>query len=172
MILEFIISQWKIVAIAILTGSLSLMTHLWRNAEDGKQTLEIEFRLKVAAAEKATQEVKDRSTKTLETINADHQALLESAKNNAVANYLRANPRAVLGNPAACACPGSGSLRLPNLPATSSVAGTPDCAKPSDAVSAECLPPADFIKSCASDALQVTEWARWARMNHLPVEGE
>lgn len=173
MIAEFLLSNWKAVAICLLSAALSAMTHLYLGAEDGKRQIEIEFKLKIAAAEAATKEVQDRSTQTLEKIHADHAALLAQAQDNAVANYLRAHPRAVLVDAAACSCPGNATgLRLPNVPAASSGSGAANGAVAPDAGSGQCIPDAAFIRACAADSLQVIEFQRFVRGNHLPVEGE
>ena len=168
MITSLLLSNWKLVAIAALSAALGLMTHLWLGAEDGKKSLEIEFKLKVAQAEAQTKEVRDRSTKTVETINANHQALLAKAESNAVANYLKAHPPGS-GRPVGL---GSGTFGvLPTTP-LASTASLAESASRAYASPGECVPPERFIKDCADDALQVTEWQRWARGNKLPIEGE
>ena len=157
MIATFLLANWRLVLIAALAGSTVLMFNLWRGAEDGKRSLEIEFRLKVAQAEQATKEVQDRSTKTLEKINATHNAKLAQAKTDAVRNYLTRY--------------GTGGLSVAaGTPAIPGIAYRPG---PPDAAGCECMAPdPGFIQACAQDALTVGEWQSWALGNHLPVEGE
>ena len=176
MITTFLLSQWRLVAIFALTASTALMTHLWLGSESAKRTLEVEFKVKIAQAEKATKDVEDRSKRTLETINADHSILLAQAKSTAVSNYLKAHPPgaavASVSLPGGAAGDGRPGLRMPANSAIAAYSGTANSSGPPDASATECVPPDAFIQSCAQDALTVTEWQRWARMNHLPVEGE
>ena len=158
MIATFLLSNWRLVAILALAGSTALMTHLWLGAEHGKTQLEIEFKLKVAQAQAETQEVKDRSNKTLEKINADHSIQLAQAEKNAIRNYT--------------ARYGTGGLGLPNVPGVTAYASAANGAQVADANACQCVADPAFVRACADDAFQVTEWQRWTRLNHLPVEGE
>ena len=170
--MTFLFSNWKALLIASLSGLLALMTHLYLGERDQKHSVEIEFKLKLAALDEQWQQQKQVAEtaqanfdQTLGDINANHQALLEQAEKNAVKNFLAAR--------------GFGNSRVrpvsaqavPAAPSTYTADGS---ASPDAGSSNATVDPATdkLIRDCAATTVQVTEFQEFVRKNHLPVEGE
>jgi hypothetical protein len=165
-VVEFLVTRWREILIAFLVAAMTTTWNMYTGAKEHGMKLEIEFKLKVEQAEQTAKIVQQRSQQTLERLNANHEKQLAAAKTNAVKNFI-ANQSASTG---------MYGLRLPShgpgFAAGASVAAStslPD-ETPEEPVSFGCT--REFITNAAEDALAVTEWQKWARMNRLPVEGE
>lgn len=172
MVMSFIASNWRVLAMAAMTLALGAVWHLYQGARDERDIIRAEYTAAARAAEAQRKEVEDRSTKTLEKINANHKTDLVAAVANAVANYAKRfnrpdHPRPVAGSAAARFV---GGLRIP---AGQRVGGdVADGACTPDATTANALVDPEFIAQCASTTLMVIEFQQWVMGNRLTVEGE
>ncbi len=143
-----ILTNWKesllLGAAACLVLLFVLLKHAW--TEVAEKTAVIDSMRREAQA------YKDQSEATAKEINDAIPRMVEQAKKNAYANYLKK-----FGSNAAC---GIGAVRLP----TQHGAG--------EAVSTERTddPTSEFVVACAADAGRLKLWQDWAIANALPVE--
>ena len=147
----WLLANWKLVAIGILSLALALTFKLYRN-EVEKYAL---FRAQVATlGEQAKAEKKRIETehaKVTKEIGDAWAKNLDSVRNNAVTRYrLRDNP---------------GRGFMPGLTLRPQ---EPDGASKEQMDS--CTPDEQFIRDAAEDAAKVTAWQDWARSLNLPVK--
>lgn len=158
-LVEFLLENWRGTVIAVLMASLTLVWNLWTSEKEHNTELEFSFHLKVAQAEAAAKEVEVRSQKTLETINANHDAVLAQAQANA-----KANTKALLARLASRVTVPVG---VPDLSPITPASGAADSTRALDVATIEQL-----IDQCAATTVQVNEFQTFVRNNKLPVEGE
>ena len=153
--MTFLLSNWKLVLIALLTAALALAGNLLLKERDAHIATKTEYRLKLDEAEKARKEVQDRSDSALKKLNDEHTINIRKAKDNAYRNFL--------------ARYGDSICVLPD-PARSDKTNPAGGSETSDGTATERM--ASYATDCAIDATTVIEFQRWVRLNKLPVEGE
>jgi hypothetical protein len=147
--------NWRAVLLAMVTACLMVTWTLYQGAKNATQACRIEYRAASEAAQAQRAEVELRSKKTVERINGNHQKKLDEAILNARSHW-------------AFTC------RLPSQSHVAADATFADSPRPPDGAPSEPMadPVAQLVDHCASATNQVIEWQEWARLNHLPIEGE
>ena len=146
----WLLANWKLVAIVILSLALALTFKLWRGEvkEFAMFKAQVEVLGKQAKAEK--KRIETEHAKVTKEIGDAWAKNLDSVRNNAVARYrLRDNP---------------GRGFMPGLTLRPQ---EPDGASKERLA---CDPDEAFIADAAEDAAKVTAWQDWARSLNLPVK--
>jgi hypothetical protein len=156
-VISILLSNWKLVLIALLTAALALAGNLLLKEREDHVATKTEYRLNLDEAEKARKEVQDRSDSALKKLNDEHTINIRKAKDNAYRNFLAryGDSICVLPQPAA-----------PRSDQADPAGGS----ETSDGTATERM--ASFATDCAIDAGTVKEFQRWVRLNRLLVEGE
>ena len=167
MILELLLSQWKLVLIAALIAAFSFQTHRLSNAEQKIDDIQNQRLVEIAVNQAIINQVKERSQTTVKRINDEHKTVVEQATKNAWSNFVKRYSTGTGFNGSA-----SVGLRLPTNSAGSDFA---DSAKGANGTS-EGIMAFDggllegFAIDCARDAGAVKQWQDWATGNGFPIE--
>ena len=167
MILELLLSQWKLVLIAALIAAFSFQTHRLSNAEQKIDDIQNQRLVEIAVNQAIINQVKERSQTTVKRINDEHKTVVESTKKNAWANFTKR-----YGGTLNASC---GAVSLPIRPYPSAGSDFADSAKGANGTGGE--PMAiditgikQFAESCGRDAGKVKQWQDWATGNGFPIE--
>ena len=176
MILDLLLSQWKLVLIAALIAALSFQTHRLSNAEAEIVEVNSRYHLAIDAAKAETAKAEKQSEVVKNEINASIPKLVESAKANAVELYKRRYQRVEGVNASANLGSGISGGNTPNVGVFNSGSDTTRTTSPNSAESPAkesasmdaCDP--RFIGESAEAAVIIDGWLTWARANQLPFE--
>lgn len=149
-----IVTRWLVVAAAIL-GAFAFG---WLQGAHHEAMKAARFEAATQALGEAAQAHADRIESAqrahLEQINHDLTHNLKTARDGAVDNYLRRNPRWL--------CPsGPGGGAVPGAP--------PDQPDDDGAPGQRLAANPGFIRACAEDAARLSAWQGWATANSIPV---
>lgn len=176
MILDLLLSQWKLALILALSGLLAIQTHRLSNAEQEIVEVNTRYHLAIDAAKAETKKAEKQSEVVKNEINASIPKLVESAKANAVELYKRRYQRVDGVNATANLGSGISGGNTPNVGVFNSGSDTTRTISPNSAESAAkesasmdaCDP--RFIGESAEAAVIIDGWLTWARANQLPFE--
>ena len=167
MILDLLLSQWRVVLIGLMLAAIGIQTHRLSNAEEQIEDIQNQRRVEIAVNQVIINQVKERSQTTLKRINDEHKTVVEQAEKNAWRNFTKRYGTGIGFNGSA-----SVGLRLPTNSAGSDFA---DSAKGTNEPTGE--PMAiditgikQFAEACGRDAGKVKQWQDWATSNQFPVE--
>lgn len=176
MILDLLLSQWKLALILALSGLLAIQTHRLSNAEQEIVEVNTRYHLAIDAAKAETAKAEKQSEVVKNEINASIPKLVESAKANAVELYKRRYQRVDGVNATANLGSGIGGGNTPNVGVFNSGSDTTRTVSPdsseSTARESAGLPSCDprFINDAAEASVILNGWMEWARANQLPFE--
>lgn len=150
--MEWLLMNWKLVVIVILTAALSLMTKLYMS--EVREFAEFKGAIVVLGqeAEKEAKRINDLHAQTLKETNDDWKKRLPSIREGAIDNYMRRFPRGLLGN--TCESNVSGS--------NSATEGAPGAVGERMAAGEDA-----FVKACAVDAAKLKLLREFAAKNNL-----
>ena len=176
MILDLLLSQWKLALILALSGLLAIQTHRLSNAEQEIVEVNTRYHLAIDAAKAETAKAEKQSEVVKNEINASIPKLVESAKANAVELYKRRYQRVEGVNATANLGSGIGSGNTSNVGVFNSGSDTTRTTSPNSAESPAkesvgmdaCDP--RFIGESAEAAVIIDGWLTWARANGLEFE--
>ena len=147
--MSLLLTQWKLILIAVLVASNALTLKLWDNA----RTDLIEYRAEIASM---AQQVADENARlariqlqNLSHLRTDYEAKTADIRADAVAAYLRRVPKPAAGSNA--------------------VSATSAGSRMDDGASPECRLDTALIQDAADDALKLAAWQEYARLNQVPV---
>ena len=89
MILDLLLSQWRVVLIGLMLAAIGIQTHRLSNAEQEIVEVNTRYHLAIDAAKAETAKAEKQSEVVKNEINASIPKLVESAKANAVELYKR-----------------------------------------------------------------------------------
>lgn len=176
MILDLLLSQWKMVLIAALIAALSFQTHRLSNAEAEIVEASTRFHLAIDAAKAETKKAEIQSERVKNELNAEIPKLVAEAKANAVELYKRRYQRVEGVNASANLGSGIGSGNTPNVGVFNSGSDTtrtiPSNSAESPTKESASMDACDprFIGESAEAAVIIDGWLTWARANQLPFE--
>lgn len=153
--MEWLLMNWKLVAIVILSAALGLMTKLYMS--EVRDLAEFKGAIAVLGqeAEKEAKRINDLHAQTLKETNDEWKKQLPGIREGAIDNYMRRFPRGLLGNTCESNVPGSNQA-------------------PQGAVGAvgERMAPGEtaFVKACAVDAGKLRLLREFATKNNLQYE--
>ena len=176
MIIDLLLSQWKLVLIAALIAALSFQTHRLSNAEAEIVEVNTRYHLAIDAAKAETKKAEIQSERVKNELNAEIPKLVAEAKANAVELYKRRYQRVEGVNASANLGSGIGGGNTPNVGVFNSGSDTARTTSPNSAESPAkesasmdaCDP--RFIGESAEAAVIIDGWLTWARANQLPFE--
>lgn len=177
MILDLLLSQWKLALILALSGLLAIQTHRLSNAEQEIVEVNTRYHLAIDAAKAETKKAEIQSERVKNELNAEIPKLVAEAKANAVELYKRRYQRVDGVNATANLGSGIGSGNTSNVGVFNSGSDTTRTISPNSAESAakesvglapSCA--AEFISDAAEAAVILNGWMEWARANQLPME--
>lgn len=153
--MEWLLMNWKLVVIVVLSAALGLMTKLYMS--EVREFAEFKGAITVLGqeAEKEAKRINDLHAKTLKETNDDWKKRLPDIREGAIDSYMRRFPRGLLGNTCESNVPGSNQ-------ATESVPGAVG-----ERMAAGEEP---FVKACAVDAAKLKLLREFATKNNLQYE--
>ena len=179
MILDLLLSQWKLVLIAALIAALSFQTHRLSNAEAEIVEASTRFHLAIDAAKAETKKAEIQSERVKNELNAEIPKLVAEAKANAVELYKRRYQRVEGVNATANLGSGIGSGNTSNVgvfnsgnDTTSTVQANNSKGTDSSTTSMDASNTCDprFISEAAEAAAIIYGWNQWANLNGFPRE--
>lgn len=176
MILDLLLSQWKLVLIAALIAALSFQTHRLSNAEAEIVEVNTRYHLAIDAAKAETKKAEIQSERVKNELNAEIPKLVAEAKANAVELYKRRYQRVEGVNATANLGSGIGGWNTSNVGVFNSGSDTARTTSPNstesptkESVGLDACDPR-FIGESAEAAVIIDGWLTWARANQLPFE--
>ena len=177
MILDLLLSQWRVVLIGLMLAAIGIQTHRLSNAEQEIVEVNTRYHLAIDAAKAETAKAEKQSEVVKNEINASIPKLVESAKANAVELYKRRYQRVEGVNATANLGSGISGGNTPNVGVFNSGSDTTRTISPNSAESpakeSVGLAPscaAEFISDAAEAAVILNGWLTWAQANNLPFE--
>lgn len=162
----FLLSNWKLILIAVLTAACALFFNLWQSEVKAFATFKGEVAALGQAAEQEAKRINDLHARTLKEVNDEWAKKVPKIGSTAIDNYMRRFPRGL--------CGGSGSGQVPGL---AGGAEASDGAKPErvaiDGATTSRSGSTEgdaFISECAKDAAKLKSLRGWVQGNQLPIE--
>lgn len=143
---------WPYIAIAVLVSTNVMAFKLWSHARHDLAEFKAEVEATARVQEAANAQIVKDHEDNLKKVKATYETQLADASVNAVRNYLNNRVR-----------PNSGGRQVP-----ASGSGL----KVDDGTQSQCVPDDAFIQACATDAVKVGAWQRYADLNNIPVEAD
>ena len=170
MIGDFLLANWKLLAIIALATACGGLINLWLSERDDFA----DYRAKATAAGEAAKEAKVKTEikqeKTRKEVNDEWKARVPELQSAAVREYIAhyGNPRP---QPAPrCVLPRTSGSQLPGTPQDTQGPSREEPQQLPTGEPASCEPPSEFIAACAEDALARQLTARWAEKNGIIAE--
>lgn len=162
----FVLSNWKLILIAILSALVALFYNLWQGEVHDFAKFQGETEAYGKAAAKRAAWINERNKSVLKEVNNEWEKQVSKIGSTAIDNYMRRFPRGLCGNP--------GGGGMPGVPNDSE---TPYGAKP-ERVAADGATTSRsgstegdaFVSECAKDAAKLKSLRGWVQGNQLPIE--
>ena len=172
MILDLLLSQWKLVLIGLMLATIGIQTHRLSSEEHEHAVDNTLHQLQIADSQRKSQEAQTQNKEANHAANTNIPVAVDKARLNAGENYRR--HFGIMGGNVAGNL-GSGVVGLPNV----GVRESGDNARTVQTDSTESptkesagLPSCDprFINDAAEASVILNGWMEWARANQLPME--
>ena len=179
MILDLLLSQWRVVLIGLMLAAIGIQTHRLSNAEQEIVEVNTRYHLAIDAAKAETKKAEKQSEVVKNEINASIPKLVESAKANAVELYKRRYQRVEGVNATANLGSGISGGNTPNVgvfnsgsDTTSTVQANNSKGTDSSTASMDASNTCDprFISEAAEAAAIIYGWNQLTNLNGFPLE--
>ena len=148
--MSFLLLNWRMVAIGILSVLVTLFYNLWRSEHDALVSFRSSIAATAAAAEAENARMLRVQLANLNVLKVDYEAKLPTVRADAIAAYLRRMPK-----------PTASGGQMPRASAG---------IKLDAGASQECGFDSALVQDAADDAQKLSAWIRYGQMNHLPVK--
>lgn len=152
--MSFLLLNWKMMVIGILSVMVTLFYNLWRSEHDALVSFKSAIAATAAAAEAENARMLRVQLLNLDVLKVDYEAKIPEVIAGAVAAYKRDHPPivSVVTARSGGVSPNGSGIKL------------------DDAAIGKCVPDSTFIETSAVDAIKIAEWIMYCKLNHCPVK--